>query len=183
MVEAENTSPLGFLTVVELAEIGFCGGLLLLNERGRPLEFHCNSPIQPSRTQRVLYGSTLRSFLLLDAIALSLVEKCSKPPAAILTNLQELWELSRHIEIPIGLIPDVQSSVEMALPSDQRELWSHFEIAGQAIAISSNERNRRTELEALLLGFAQRLPLAEPFQRIQNAIDEAHSSARLRESA
>ncbi len=84
MVEAENTSPLGFLTVVELAEIGFCGGLLLLNERGRPLEFHCNSPIQPSRTQRVLYGSTLRSWFFGDGLGLRLGGKCSKPPAGVL---------------------------------------------------------------------------------------------------
>ncbi len=183
MNEAENTSPLGFLTAVELAEIGFCGGLLLLNERGRPLEFHCNSPIQPSRTQHILYGSTLRSFLLTEAIALRLVEKCSKPPAAILTNLPELWELSRHVAMPIGLVPTDQTSSDLILSTDGANRWKHFEIASQAVAVATNEPDRRVELEALLQDFAQRLPLAEPFQRIQNAIDEAHSSARLRESA
>jgi hypothetical protein len=93
MREAENAASIGFLTAVELAETGFCGGLLLLNERGRPLEFHCNSPIRPSRAQTILYGSTLRTFLLSEAIAQNLIDKCRRPPAAILTDLAELSEL------------------------------------------------------------------------------------------
>ena len=53
---------LGFLTVVENAELGLLGGYLLLNAAGRPLEFHCTAPVKPSRTQEILYGPTLQPF-------------------------------------------------------------------------------------------------------------------------
>ena len=54
---------LGFLTVIECARDGFVGGLLILNQLGRPLEFHCSVPVRPNRAQEILYGPTLCGFL------------------------------------------------------------------------------------------------------------------------
>jgi hypothetical protein len=188
MNSAEPNSSLGFLTVLELTAVGYCGGLLLLNERGRPLEFHCNAPIQPTRTQQVLYGASLRPLLLTEAIAKSLIEKCTAAPIVLLTNLAELWELDAHIAMPLALVVDqfyggFSSDSTGDVTADLPSAWFPFELGGQAIAARSEQPERRAQLESLLRDFAQRLPLAEPFQRIKNAIEEAHSSARLRESA
>lgn len=183
MCAAENTAPIGFLTAVELPETGFCGGLLLLNERGRPLEFHCNSPIRPSRAQEILYGSTLRTFLLSEAIAQSLIEKCSRPPAAILTDLAELWELNRWNTMPVVWVPPDSASEGTETSPRSRGQWIPGDIGGQQIGISACGQDQWAELDAAIGNFAKRLPLAEPFQRIQLAIAEAQSSARWRESA
>ena len=55
---------LGFLTALEVSEVGYVGGLLITNHYGRPLEFQCTTPVQPNHTQKILYGPTLVPFIL-----------------------------------------------------------------------------------------------------------------------
>src|SRR5581483_6678244 len=93
---------LGFLAAVEDAERGVVGGLLVTNRFGRPLEFQCTTPVKPNRTQQILYGPTLRPFLLAEVIGKTLVEKVSVKPHLVLTESPELLELRLHIEIPVA---------------------------------------------------------------------------------
>jgi hypothetical protein len=183
MLEEKSAAPIGFLTAKELPSSGFCGGLLLLNDRGRPLEFHCNAPIRPSRTQEILYGATLRPFLLTEAIAVHLVEKCSRAPGAILTDVAELWELDRQISSLLVWIPSESNRDQPSAGDSFVDHWVRTEIAGQSVGLTRRGTDRREELEAAIGEFARRLPLLEPFQRIQQAIEEAHSISQLRESA
>jgi hypothetical protein len=53
---------LGFLRVISI-EAGYVGGLLVTNRIGRPMEFQCTTPVRPNKTQEVLYGPTLESFI------------------------------------------------------------------------------------------------------------------------
>ena len=69
-----NSNPtFGFLTVVDDARFGLCGGYLVLNPAGRPLEFHCTAPIKPNRAQEILYGPTLHDFLYGEQIGGALI--------------------------------------------------------------------------------------------------------------
>lgn len=183
MSETIESAPIGFLSVLDLSSTGYCGGLLVLNQRGRPAEFHCNSPIRPNRTQEILYGPTLRPFVMAESIAMNLIEKCSRRPGAILTDLAELWELSSQLTIPLALVPSGQPSENNPESPRPPEPWRWIEIAGQVVGLPSGEEARRTALEQSVISFAQYLPLAEPFQRIHNAIEEAHRNTPWRESA
>ena len=60
---------IGFLSIQRDDADGYLGGHLILNSRGRPLEFRCTAAVQPSRAQRVLYGATLEAYLRGDVIA------------------------------------------------------------------------------------------------------------------
>jgi hypothetical protein len=53
-------------------------------DRGRPLEFHCTEPVQPSRAQQILFGPTLRDFLCGEQIGGALLAKCKLPIAVLL---------------------------------------------------------------------------------------------------
>ena len=53
----------GFLTTVESPAHGLFGGYLLVDSIGRPLEFHCTTPVKVSRAQQILYGATLSGHL------------------------------------------------------------------------------------------------------------------------
>src|SRR5438067_12582257 len=77
---------LGFLTVVENAELGLLGGYLLLNAAGRPLEFHCTAPVKPNRTQEILYGPTLKPYLYGEQIGRTLLEKSKLKPIIVCTD-------------------------------------------------------------------------------------------------
>lgn len=174
--------PIGFVTAIELAEIGWCGGLLLLNERGRPLEFHCNVPIRPSRTQEILCGASLRQLILADAIALPLVEKVMEKMAAVLTDLPDLWSIAPHVPLPVM---GVFSAETEGCPVDSQRgaTWIPREIEGQTIWVLRQGTDLESSVGESVIRFAQRLPLLEPFDRIRQAISEAHQTAQWRESA
>jgi hypothetical protein len=181
----QRETPIGFFSAVEIGGVGICGGLLLLNDLGRPVEFHCSSPLQPSVLQRVLYGSTLRPYLLGEVIAAALLEKCGVAPAAILINLPELVDLGRQVATPVGLILATEGEGEGtdSLAATRENFgWISFEFHGQRLAVPRDCSARRTELESVLTRFAERLPLSEPFQRIHKAFAEAQASVQ-REAA
>ena len=77
---------LGFLTVVEHPQFGLCGGYLLLNFAGRPVEFHCTTPIKPNRAQEILYGPTLESFLYGEQIGRTLIQQGGQSPLTVFTD-------------------------------------------------------------------------------------------------
>jgi hypothetical protein len=100
-----NTSPilekLGFLTVTDQPRLGLIGGYLILNQAGRPLEFHCTTPLKPNRTQEILYGSTLEPFLYGEQIAKTLLTRSKSPVSYILTNIAAVLAVQEHIETPV----------------------------------------------------------------------------------
>jgi hypothetical protein len=75
----------GYLLVVENGVHGFTGGLLVVCDRGRPLEFHCTEPVQPSSAQRILFGPTLRGYVCGQQIGGALLAKLRSPLGALLT--------------------------------------------------------------------------------------------------
>lgn len=75
----------GYLLVVEDDLHGFTGGLLLVCERGRPLEFHCTEPVSPSRAEQILFGPTLREHVCGEQIGGALVAKAKLPIGCLLT--------------------------------------------------------------------------------------------------
>ena len=96
-MDVKTSKPLsafGFLTVLEDPTHGFFGGYLVLSELGRPLEFHCSTPIQPNQAQKILYGATLRSYVLGELIGQTLVAKAQIPVHAVLTDQEDLMSLA-----------------------------------------------------------------------------------------
>ena len=79
-----SDSPIfGYLSIVEDP---FTAGLLAVCDRGRPLEFHCTEPVQPSRAQEILFGPTLRPYLLGEQLAGALLSKTKLPIALLLVD-------------------------------------------------------------------------------------------------
>src|SRR6478752_10182741 len=99
-----SQSCLGFLTVLENAELGFLGGYLLLNSAGRPLEFHCTAPIRASRTQEILYGPTLRPFLFGEQIGQTLLTKSKLTPLVVCTDNENVLAARDFTPTPLVMI-------------------------------------------------------------------------------
>jgi hypothetical protein len=95
---------LGFLTVLEHAQHGLMGGYLVLNPAGRPLEFHCTTPVKPNRAQQILYGPTLEPYLFGEQIGKSLVAKSSLEPLVICTDLRPVMALRGLVSTPVALV-------------------------------------------------------------------------------
>ena len=173
LAERFSETDFGFLSIVELPGLGFCGGLLVVSSIGRPIEFHCTAPVKPNRTQEIMYGKTYRDYLFSDLLATALVEKLKSQPSIYLTDADEAFSLSNSVEPPVVLIKDGPTAVRA---SDQK--LDSFQIQKHHCLTQHLDPAERNSLESLLQNFADKLPLDEPLERISQAIEEAHTVLR-----
>ena len=163
----------GFLTVVEHTEHGLFGGYLVLNPAGRPLEFHCTTPIRPSRAQQILYGPTLRPFLHGEQIGRTLLEKARKPVAAVLVDQRDTLALSEHVDTPVLLLTGDDSG-----GGAHHEGLVDLAVGDQCLRIEPDCANDAHTIAEQLAVWARRVDLHEPFERIRQAIEEARKSSQ-----
>jgi hypothetical protein len=187
--DPKSQGALGFLTVLENEQQGLVGGYLILNQAGRPLEFHCTAPVKPNRAQQILFGPTLQSYLYGEQIGQTLLAKGSVEPLAVCTDVEQVLSVRDYVSLPVALI---LRSEERPLPADgtvtDAPIWrvdgphragphlSTFEIGSNRLAVAARRDADRTTIAARLeslLGF----DLSEPFERIREAVEEAHKGA------
>ena len=181
---------IGFLTAIEVPQRGYVGGLLVTNHYGRPLEFQCTTPIQPNRTQQILYGPTLVPFILGELIGKTLVEKVGVKPDVILTEDPNLLCLREHVIIPVACVSEV--SLPPADASHSPAATGEHPVEHDAAAKSENvEASDQIGIGRQLLRFhhahradrdmvakkSHLIPkgadLLEPFERVREALKEA----------
>lgn len=206
--EGKSTPALGFLTVVRHELHGLFGGYLVLNLSGRPLEFHCTTPIKPNRAQEILYGPTLEPFLYGEQIGQTLVAKAEISPLALLTDVPPALAVRVHVGVPVGLVVAPESRASVASnpadarsdPGDRTEsepttveprapataaaiassplAGPHFALGRNRLAVGLAFRDDRDLLAERLAAVAEGFDLAEPFDRIRGAIEEAQRGGR-----
>jgi hypothetical protein len=158
---------LGFLTAVEDAERGLVGGLLITNRFGRPLEFQCTTPVRPNKTQQILYGPTLRPYLLTEVVGRTLVEKVSVKPDLVLTESDELLELRTQVDVPVAsLCREPAGEQPLSLKVGQQWLQFHPAHDGDRQQIARRSQQVPTSAD-----------LQEPFDRIREALTETLKAA------
>ena len=162
-VQSSNT--IGYLSFVEIPPHGTVGGYLLVDERARPVEFHCTAPVQRGRTQQILYGNTFRSALLCDQIGVALLKQPRNAPALLITDEPDATALRSLVDLPLALITDSQDLD-----------WS-FEYAGCTVTTAPNFECDRETIRHLILTTCPDRELAEPIERIRAAINEAQQAA------
>lgn len=175
MSSTRSAACLGFLTVIEQAELGLLGGYLLLNAAGRPLEFHCTAPVKPNRAQEILYGTTLQPFLYGEQIGQTLLARSKATPIVVCTDSEPVLAARDFTHVPLVLVRagdggqgtgnGVGVSREFALARNQVVTALHYGSDQQAI-----RETWPTQADAL--------DLLEPFARIREALEEAQKSAR-----
>lgn len=198
--DAKSKSGLGFLTVIDHPQHGLCGGYLVLNRCGRPLEFHCTTPIKPNRAQEILYGPTLKPFLYGEQIGQALLSKSKSETLLICTDQEAALAVSDYTEVPVVLVlaqpapataeaPSAEhasTAVDRAAAITCRLDAAHpgsptlycFRLGRNQLALPDGSANRSQQLAERLGGLAESFDLAEPFARIREAIEEAQRAAR-----
>jgi hypothetical protein len=161
----ENRFHLGFLRVAA-TERGFVGGLLVTDHRGRPLEFQCTTPVQPNRTQQILYGPTLEPFIFSELIGKTLFERTAVKPRILIVQQESLLELRRLAGIPVGCL--------MLAPPEQHPLPDQtLHAIGRHQAKVHEDFPQDSEFLAEL---SKKVPadadMIEPLDRVQDALKE-----------
>ena len=164
---AKSVPCLGFLSVVENDQLGLLGGYLLLNAAGRPLEFHCTAPVKASRTQEILYGPTLRPFIVGEQIGQTLLVKSKLAPLAVCTDTHDMRAAREFTQLPFVLVMN-----------DEPAQPGVFELGRNRVLTAPGHSSDEHAIRAAWPAPAHHLDLAEPFARIREALDEAQKTAR-----
>ena len=175
---------LGFLTAMEVPNSGYVGGILVTNRFGRPLEFQCTSPVRPNRTQEILYGPTLRPFLLGELIGKTLVERVDVKPHLVLTEQADLLELRNHISIPVALINE-ESIAARPQPSPLLEAVPEapaksIQIGRHVLRFHQAHQQDREAVQQATRRVSNEVDLSEPFDRIREALKETLQAGAIR---
>ncbi|MCA9104870.1 MAG: hypothetical protein KDA83_05565 [Planctomycetales bacterium] len=162
----------GFVTAFRNEEVGFVGGLLVVNQLGRPLEFHATTPVRPTRAHEILYGPTLSSFVMGERIAGTLIDHVKSNLSAVLTDVPEI-----AAGLPESRMHPIVVSSEQAGHSPQVSVTSIDQLRLSGWLFETVARRPidgyREALEAMRIEDWQ-----EPFERIREALDEAQRSVR-----
>jgi len=161
------TLHLGFLTVFAEGP-GFLGGYLVTNSWGRPLEFRLSSAVQPNRVQQILYGYTLTEYVCADLIGKTLVEKTATPAHLLVTDSPQVLPVRSRLSLPVvAVVTDGQS------PPDRPLITFTHTRASATLALDSAWAEDEAHVRAMLDRVDAVLDLAEPFNRIREAMGEA----------
>ncbi len=182
-----KTDALGFLTVLEDGQFGLFGGYLLLNPAGRPLEFHCTSPIKPNRAQQILYGPTLEAYLYGEQIGTALVRAAEVEPLAVWTDRLPALALRGCTSRPVALVLPEESPQDCAVQRAQQtasataqdaEHLVVFRLGRNRLAVGRQWAGDQQQIEEDFGPLADWFDLSEPFARIRLAIEEARRAAQ-----
>jgi hypothetical protein len=184
--DPKSKPALGFLTVIEDPQQGLFGGYLILNMAGRPLEFHCTAPIQPNRAQQILYGPTLQPYLFGEQIGQTLFNKAKTQPLVLLADREPALAVREYIDVPVVLVlPGEEASAASIDSNSPEKLWrvdvghagglplTTFRLGRNRLAVPDRLPADRQLVAERLSDLAESFDLAEPFQRIREAIEEA----------
>ena len=200
-MDSKSKHTMGFLTVVEHPQYGLFGGYLLLNTAGRPLEFHCTAPIKPNRAQEILYGPTLESFLYGEQIGQTLINQGIASPLLVCTDREPALAAREYVSMPLALVLPEEAATGVGqianLPGDEqvgqpaprtvlRLDAAHrggprlvtFQLGRNRLALPQQAEEDRRLITDQLAELAESFDLAEPFQRIRDAIEEAQQAVR-----
>lgn len=168
MSASKSVACLGFLTVVEQAELGLLGGYLLLNAAGRPLEFHCTAPVKASRAQEILYGATLRPYLYGEQIGQTLLARSKLTPLVVCTDSESVLAARDFTHLPLVLLRDREAGVDPGT----------FRLGRNEVLTAPHYASDQEAILAAWPAQADHLDLHEPFARIREALEEAQKTAR-----
>lgn len=155
---------LGFMETLEIEGRGHIGGLLVTNQNGRPLEFQCTTPVKPNRTQEILFGETLRPWLLAELIGCTLIERIAIKPNLIITSDPGLLELRNHTQIPVACAAEGKSKIA--------EQQATVRIGNNTLRFHDAHATDAESLVRQKHLLPESADLAEPLERVREALSE-----------
>lgn len=156
---------LGFLTTINEGS-GYLGGYLVTNAWGRPLEFRLTTLVQPNRVQEILYGSTLREYILAELIGKTLIEKTTTQPSLVVVDSATMLPLRSRIEYPVIAIASGRQT-------EPDTLTLTHERSRQPILYPLKFSDDGPRITQLLDAIDAAVELSEPFNRVREAVVEA----------
>ncbi len=186
-IESSNhEARIAFLGYMEFDNAAaYRGGILVTDGWGKPLEFRCTAPVKPNAVQRTLYGRTLMPHILVELIAVPLLQAVQQKPEVVVVQESMFFDLRYKTETPVVRLRRQGSEVKVRGDNEGEEpkpvvvasqsgkfdpvvMEPHWQFAGDIE--SCHERMHE------LFG---RWDLIEPFDRLTKGLDYIHGQKEL----
>jgi len=152
---------LAFIDVTVFPDGSIRGGILTTDIETKPYEFRVTSPIKPTQTQQILYGSSLKDYVYGELICAPLIKATKEKLSMVLAKENYLMSTRPLVSVPVILIhpSGTQSSVGIKTVS---------------LSPHKNFQNELTFAQTILAPVMQKHDLFEPFERLRLALGEVH---------
>lgn len=157
---------LGFMETIEVDGRGHIGGLLITNQNGRPLEFQCTTPVRANRTQEILFGETLKPWLLGELIGSTLLERVAIKPSLVVTSDPCLLELRNHTQVPVAVAETATGKATGG--TENRRL----QLGGSVLRFHDAHHGDVDSLQKQKHLIPDSADLQEPLERVREALAE-----------
>ena len=169
---------LAYLVSKAIDDESWTGGLLVTDRRGLPVDFRYVEPIKPTRIQKLIYGGALKRYLLMDAIAGTLLKASGSKADWIFTGENELLELEtpssgRFVVIEPGGREPFDSRGEWHL-TGVGKIALQVGASGQPVHLTFNSADEK-ETEKIadeLAELSREFDFTEPLRRVREALTE-----------
>lgn len=151
----------------------YLGGMMIVDERGIPLEFKYTDIINPSKLQKVLYGDVLEKYLKEEVIMGNLVEKIENKPDIYFVDKLENQVLEKFVDVGVVVIRDSQNQALENIGEFQfiKENEAIIQIDERQSPIKAIlEDNRGDELVNKIISLNLEGNIIEPFERVEEAL-------------
>ncbi len=169
---------IAYLIAKTMEDGSWTGGLLITDERGLPIDFHYIEPIRPSKIQKLIYGSALKRYLLLDAIAATLLSAMDNSAEWVFTSDPLMLELDDHDHGRIIAITPGESEPVLASGEWRKDATGKIAIQTQptdnplAMEFISPDDTDTEKIASAIAELSHKMDLSEPLARVGEALSE-----------
>lgn len=151
----------------------FSGAMLVIDKEGLPQEFRCTVPLNPSLSQRALYGVALERHAFNTLIGLPLTQALTARPVCYIVRSRDLLELRQLIETPVVHMEEASESFSIGDDSSSLARLTSASGAFQPLTLLGHDDHADDSefARSAMQSEFDRIDLLEPFARIDAAMD------------
>ena len=154
-------------------DAGLMGAILITDADTKPLEFRVTAPIKPTNFQKTLYGDVLREHILVELVAIPLLNSVNENIDLILAR-DDLF-LGANNKQGIRVIRVLDENLENSI-SEKSEYLSSPAGYESKIKIETDKKfdSEIAEIAKILSPISEKRLLTEPFDRLKIACEQVH---------
>ncbi len=146
------------------------GGVLLTDEKTKPVEFRITSKVKLEELQKILYGSSLKEVLFKEKFGIELLSALSENYDIVLTQDKEILSIRQYIDAPVIFI----RKFDPFMPKDRlshKVVNIHEKFEPLIFTISKEDENKLISISKKLNEIYKNFDLLEPFKRVEKAME------------
>ena len=168
---------IAYIVILNLEDGGYLGGIMVVDRRGLPLEFHYTEKVNPTKIQKILYGSVLSKFIKENVIGENLAKAIKTKADLLILSDAELEIEETGFNVPVVYLE--KTKAETLNPPQKSPEANASEVIFQPnkykhpfkVRFLNVEGEAQKKVVDKLMQISETLDLLEPITRIKEALN------------